>query len=71
MESGPVLSGKGLLETVVWEAGEVWLKSLVGIYDRLLYYVGDDPTFGDFVREIKGRWQKRVAEERWPRFTVS
>ena len=67
---GPVLDGKDALEPVIQAAGADWLEGLGGIYDRLIHYLGDDPTFGAFVHGMKDRWAKRVQAGRWPSFTT-
>jgi hypothetical protein len=67
---GHVRSGQEMLELVIWESGADWLVGLQDVYDRLVYYLGDDPTFGDFIHGIRSRWERRVQEQRWPRFVV-
>lgn len=63
-------NGADVLEDIVTEVGAKWLIGLCPVYDRLVYYLGDDPTFGPFVHGIKARWQERVQAQRWPRFTT-
>jgi hypothetical protein len=42
-------SGKGILDRVITSAGGRWLEGLAPVYDRLVEYLGDDPTFGQDV----------------------
>lgn len=63
-----VASGTAVLRGVIEAAGEPWLRGLGGVYDQLVSDLGDDPTFGPFVREIRERWQGRVEAKRWPKF---
>jgi hypothetical protein len=58
------------LEVAIADAGQEWLRGLGPVYDRLLHYLGDDPDYGPFVREIRDQWVERVRQERWPQFSV-
>jgi len=60
--------GEGVLDEAIAEASDEWFRGLGGIYDRLIYYLGDHPTFGPFVRDIKARWQGRLAWGKPPYF---
>jgi hypothetical protein len=62
--------GGPALETAIWAVARAWLEGLRSVYDQLAYYLGNDPTFGGFVREITSRWAKRVQEGLWPNFTT-
>ena len=68
---GPVLNGRDVISHVVEEASTDWFENLKDVYDRLVHYMGDDPTFGEFVREIQARWEHRVQVRDWPHFTTS
>ena len=63
-----VLDGRAALGDAIEAAGEPWLWSLKGVYDQLVAYLGDDPTFGGFVRKIQNDWRGRVEAENWPKF---
>ena len=63
-----VLDGRAALGHAISAAGEPWLLSLKGVYDQLIVLLGDDPTFGDFVRKIQNSWRERVEAENWPKF---
>ena len=52
-------------------AGEPWLRALEPIYEDLIRYLGDHDTYGPWVKELQAKWQRRVAERRWPRFLAS
>lgn len=67
-EPTAILSGNAVLKYTVEAAGEPWLVGLGDIYDRLVSDLGDDLTFGPFVREIQARWRARVDAKHWPRF---
>src|SRR5262249_28162643 len=43
------ISGPAVLERVIEEVGKEWLLGLEDIYDRLIGYLGNNPTFGPFV----------------------
>lgn len=65
----PTNRGKTLQRDALFEAaGEPWLRGLGGVYDQLVSDLGDDPTFGPFVHEIRERWRGRVEAKRWPKF---
>jgi hypothetical protein len=63
-----VLDGSETLRRAIRAAGERWLRGLGCVYDQLVTDLGDDPTFGPFVKEIRGRWHARVEAKRWPKF---
>ena len=44
------------------------LEGLGGVYDQLVSDLGDDKTFGPFVRGMRDRWRKRVDAKGWPKF---
>lgn len=60
-----------VLRAAVLAAGEPWLQSLGPVYDALIAYLTDDPTFGPKARRWKSAWQRRVGQEHWPRFLVT
>jgi len=60
--------GRDVLEWAIHSAGEEWLQGLGPVYDRLSYYLGSDPKFGRFARDIKAKWETRVHDGRWPEF---
>ena len=64
------VDGAGALDRAIAASGEEWLRGLGGVYDTLIGYLGDDPTFGPFVHEIKARWQARLAWGKPPRFST-
>jgi hypothetical protein len=72
-ELGLIVPGEVVLERALAQAGKKWLLGLGVVYDRLIYYLGGNLTFGPFVRDIKSRWQARVdaRPQRWPRFLAS
>jgi hypothetical protein len=63
-----VVRGGAVLQGVIEAAGERWLQGLGSVYEQLVSDLGDDPTFGPFVRGIRARWRHRVKAKRWPRF---
>jgi len=63
-----VILGAGVLEQAIEAVGKPWLLGLEGVYDRLICDLGDDPTFGPFVHEIRNGWRARVKAHRWPKF---
>ena len=63
-----VLVGAAVLKRAIEAAGKPWLLGLGGVYDQLVSDLGDDPTFGPFVHEIRDRWRARVAAKDWPKF---
>ncbi len=62
--------GADVLEDIITEAGRPWLEGLGPVYDRLIYYLGNNPEYGEFVHGIKDKWEERVKAQRWPRFTT-
>ena len=52
-------------------AGEPWLRALEPFYDDLVGYLGDHPTYGPWVKDVRAKWERRVAECRWPQFRAS
>jgi hypothetical protein len=56
-----------LLEKVVHEAGEPWLKMLGPVYDALLGYKAS-VSEPEWIESLKKAWEVRVADGRWPQF---
>jgi hypothetical protein len=67
---GPSGSGAALVERRIEQAGRCWLENIGSVYGWFV-----DATLGTpyrlFARELRRAWYKRVAEERWPKFTAS
>jgi hypothetical protein len=63
-----VYDGKAALGRAIEEAGKPWLMGLGGVYDQFVADLGQDPTFGPFVHEIRDRWRTRVKAQGWPQF---
>ncbi len=71
-EEGEPMLGPGaqLLEHAIEHVGREWLEGIGGVYGWLA-----DATLGTphrrFAREIRQRWRRRIAEQRWPQFTAT
>ena len=65
-----ICGGEEALTAAIERAGEPWLASLGGVYTALDKYLGADPTYGPFVKDIQARWQARRAWGEPPRFTA-
>jgi hypothetical protein len=59
-----------LLRRAVKDASRPWLECLGPVYDDLTRYLGQDVTYGDWVRRLRQQWADRVARHDWPEFRV-
>jgi hypothetical protein len=64
-------SGEVALNYAIEEAGKPWLGGLFRIYDALDGYLGQDPTYGPFVKDIREKWDVRRRRGDWPKFTTA
>src|SRR5262249_24578283 len=51
-------------------AGEPWLRALDQVYADLAGYLDGHPVYSQCVKDIRRQWECRVAEARWPEFSV-
>jgi hypothetical protein len=57
------------LRKAVDAAGEPWLRALQPVYDDLVRYLGST-KYGDWTREKRDIWKRRVKAKKWPIFRV-
>jgi hypothetical protein len=59
------------LRRVLNDVAPIWFSRLGKFYDVLNSYLGDSPEYGDFVRDIRRKWQARLSELETKRIVFS
>jgi hypothetical protein len=65
-----ICSGDDALLTAINLAGKPWLNLLGGIYEALEGYLGQDPLYVPFIRDMRTKWQTRLNSGKPPSFTT-
>ena len=67
---GRYVAGQELAAGCIEKAGRAWLEGIGSVYGWFV-----DATLGTpyrrFAREIRRAWYRRIADQRWPKFTAS